>query len=101
MKQNSPGSLTACILKSLKSEEMCSELDQALLTQNRSETRRKDETEYWDYKEDLDVDNPVDVAKLAKWVLAFHNSKGGALFIGISNRYAVVGVPKGQICDTK
>ena len=93
-------SLSAAIVKSLKSGEMCLELESALLVQDRSKARRKDETEYWDYKEELNIENPEELTKLIKYVLAFHNSQGGVLFVGISKDYKAVGVPRRQICDT-
>lgn len=70
-----------------------------LLDQNQTKAKNKTETEYWDYKEDFDFSNNIDVAKLAKKVLAFHNSKGGILVYGINDEFSVVGYPKAKIPD--
>lgn len=93
-------SLTASIIDSLNEGEMSPKFEELLLTSDKTQVRQKDETEYWDYKEDIDVANPIAVAKLAKLVLGFHNSKGGALIYGISNSYRVVGIYEHQILDS-
>jgi Putative DNA-binding domain/NB-ARC domain len=96
-----PKSLRVCIIESLQQGEMCKNLDEVLLERNNSHVNQKDETEYWDYKEDLDLQNPNKVAQLAKWVLGFHNSKGGAIIIGVTNSdYKVVGIHENKILDT-
>ncbi len=62
-------SLRACIIESLQQGEMSPNLETALLAQNRSQVNQKDETEYWEYKEDLDLNNPIKVAQLNKTTL--------------------------------
>jgi predicted transcriptional regulator len=96
----SPPSLSSCIVKSLKEREMTSDLPVALLNKNRTEVLKHDETEYWDYKVQLRLDNPFEVAKLAKRVLGFHNSKGGVLIIGVDDDYNAVGIPESNVLDT-
>jgi Putative DNA-binding domain/NB-ARC domain len=64
------------------------------------EVNQKDETEYWDYKEDLDLENPLTVAKLAKWILAFHNANGGVIIVGVSNDYKALGIHENRVLDT-
>ncbi len=93
-------SLRACIIESLRQGEMSPDLEAALLAQNRSQVNQKDETEYWDYKEDIDLDNPIKVAQLAKWVLGFHNSKGGAIIVGVANDFRVTGIYESRVTDT-
>ncbi len=93
-------SLSSCIVKSLKEREMVSELSVSLLNKSRTEALRHDETEYWDYKETIDLNNPIEIARLAKRVLAFHNCKGGVIIYGVKDDYHVSGVTPGQTLDT-
>lgn len=92
-------SLSGCIVKSLKEREMASDLASLLLSKNRTEILRRNETEYWDYKETIDLDNPLELARLAKRVLAFHNSKGGVIIYGVRDNYDVTGVPPSKTLD--
>jgi len=92
-------SLSASIIESLKLGEMSFYFENSLLS-NKKQVIHKDETEYWDYKEDIDFTNPIDVAKTAKRVLGFHNSKGGVLIYGITNDYKVNGIQKNKVYDT-
>lgn len=92
--------LSSCVVKSLKDREMVPELASSLLTKDKQEAVRRDETEYWDYKEIVDLDNPLEVARLAKRVLAFHNSKGGIIVFGIKDNYTVTGIPAGRVLDS-
>ncbi|MDX6445954.1 MAG: LuxR family transcriptional regulator, glucitol operon activator [Blastocatellia bacterium] len=78
---------------------MTSDLASALLDHNRTEILRHDETEYWDYKETIDFENPLEVARLAKRVLAFHNCRGGAIIYGVKNNYDVPGIAPGKTLD--
>jgi hypothetical protein len=93
-------SLSSCIVQSLKEREMVAQLPDALLSHNRSQTLRHDEGEYWDYKEQLRLESSIEVARLAKRVLGFHNAKGGVLVIGVDDNYRVLGVPESQAVDT-
>lgn len=78
---------------------MAADLPSALLSKNRTEILRRDETEYWDYKETIDLDNPLELARLAKRVLAFHNNRGGAMIYGVKDNYDVSGVAPGKTLD--
>jgi hypothetical protein len=93
-------SLSACILESLRRGEMSAEFARALLNDSRTYVVHKDETMYWDYKETIDLENPIEVAKLAKRVLGFHNAKGGVLVYGVADNYVVKGIYSKQIVDT-
>ncbi len=94
-----PTSLSSCIVKSLKEREMTAELASVLLSKNRTEILRRDETEYWDYKETIDLENPLEIARLAKRVLAFHNSRGGVIIYGVRDNYDVLGIAPGKTLD--
>ncbi len=94
-----PTSLSSYIVKSIKEREMIGGFASALLNKNRTETLRHDETEYWDYKETIDLENPIEIARLAKRVLAFHNSRGGAIIYGVKDNYDVSGVAIGKTVD--
>lgn len=96
----SPLNLSSCIIKSLKEREMTSGFAEALLTKDRTEALRHDECDLWDYKVQLRLDNPFEVAKLAKQVLGFHNSKGGVLIIGVDDEYSAIGVTEANVLDT-
>jgi hypothetical protein len=92
--------LSGSIVESLKAGEMISALPDCLLSRNRTRVLRHDETEYWDYKRELYLDTPSSIARVAKDILAFHNTKGGVLIIGIDDRFRAAGVPKTSVLDT-
>jgi hypothetical protein len=60
----------------------------------------QDEGEYWDYKEQLEINDPRHKAELARDVLGFANGKGGALIFGVSKDYKVTGVSDSALPDT-
>jgi len=93
-------SLTSRIVRSLGQREMAKDLPDALLSKNRTEVLHHDETDYWDYKERLELENPLDVVRFAKDVLAFHNSKGGAIIVGVNDDFDAVGIPRSKVLDT-
>lgn len=93
-------SLSSCIAESLRLGEMVPHLPSALLNYNRTQAERSDETDYWDYKELIDFDNPVGVARLAKDVLGFHNARGGMLVVGVTDKFRAPGVSDSQILDS-
>lgn len=64
------------------------------------ECRVRDEGQYWDFKQLVELRSPVEKAELARDVLAFSNWRGGALIYGITDDYKVVGVPKSSVIDT-
>src|SRR5689334_2983316 len=100
MKGIRPPTLASAIAESLKHGEMMQWLADALLVPDHTKVRIRDEGDYWDYKENINLSNPIDVAKLAKRLLSFHNAKGGAIVIGIDDAYSVTGFPKSQVADT-
>ena len=58
------------------------------------------ESQNWDFKRELDLQDNRHVAKLAKHVLAFHNASGGAIFVGVDEAsWNIVGVPRTSICE--
>lgn len=93
-------SLTACIIESLKRREMVRELEAVLVLPNRTQVYQKDETEYWDFKEDIDLESPLKIALLAKWLLGFHNAKGGVIIFGVSDDFHIPGVHESKLPDT-
>lgn len=93
-------SLSGCIIDSLKHGEMAVELPSALLSADHSKLLHRDETDYWDYKVELNLDDPVAVARLAKDVLGFHNHRGGMLAIGVANNHRIPGIPSAHVKDT-
>ncbi len=94
-------SLAAAINSSLRTGAMNPDFINHLLTRDKMRAKNKNETEYWDYKETIDVSSPEDVAKLAKRVLGFHNNKGGAIIYGISDDFIVRGISANQLLDSK
>lgn len=94
-------SLSAAITATLKKWSLDPSFESELLTKDRTKAKNRNENEWWDYKEMLDIRNPVDVGKLARHVLAFHNARGGAICIGIDNKYVVKGVVASDAVDTK
>jgi hypothetical protein len=71
--------LGTCIIKSLRLGQMDSDLAGALLTAERNKVRHRTEDRYWDYKEELLLNDPYKTAEFAKDVLAFHNTDGGVI----------------------
>lgn len=94
-------SLAAVITASLKKMAMDSAFEAELLTKDKTKAKNRNEGQWWDYKEQLEVSNPFGIAKLARHVLAFHNAKGGAICIGIDDNYVVKGIPASDAVDTK
>jgi hypothetical protein len=93
--------LNSCIIKSLQSGQMHPELPAALLTPHRNKVRNRSETPYWDYKRELALQDPFQTAEFAKDVLAFHNTNGGLIAVGVTNDYAVSGVSSQSVFDLK
>jgi len=79
---------------------MLPELASILLEDNSRKVRFKNETEFWDYKEFIDLDNPLEAAQLAKDILGFHNSKGGVVILGVNDSFLVKGISSSLILDT-
>jgi len=79
---------------------LAASFEHALISHDRTQVRHQDEAEFWDYKEGLDLENPNDIARLAKWMLGFHNAKGGVIIVGVSNDYKVKGMHDSKIIDT-
>ncbi len=77
------------------------DLPSTLLTQERNKIRVRGEDRHWDYKEKLSLDDAYAVAEFAKDVLAFHNTDGGVIIVGVTNKYAAHGVPSGTILEKK
>ncbi|WP_077003206.1 ATP-binding protein [Variovorax sp. KK3] len=94
-------SLSTAITASLKKWALDPAFEVELLTKDRTKAKNRNEGEWWDYKEMLDISKDTDVSKLARHVLAFHNAKGGAICIGIDNKYVVKGVLAADAVDTK
>jgi hypothetical protein len=93
-------SLSGCIVQSLRMREMVELLPDALLSENRTQILHHDEGDYWDYKEELNLDNPIETARFVKDVLGFHNAKGGVLIVGVTDDYRVAGIAPSQTRDT-
>lgn len=94
-------SLAAAISASLKRMSMDPAFEAELLTKDKTKAKNRNEGQWWDYKEELDVSNAMGAAKLARHVLAFHNASGGAICIGIDNKYVVKGIQSADALDTK
>lgn len=94
-------SLAAVITASLKTMAMDPAFETELLTKDKTKAKNRNEGQWWDYKEELQVSSPFGIAKLARHVLAFHNAKGGAICIGIDDKYVVKGIPASDAVDTK
>jgi hypothetical protein len=92
--------LSSSIVQSLKMREMGPSLINALLSAGRNKVLHRDETDYWDYKRELRLETPSEIARTAKDVLAFHNTKGGLLVVGVDDDYRVPGIPKSHVLDT-
>lgn len=93
--------LSGTIVETLKKREMLPYFAESLLNYNGTQVLQRDETDLWDYKERIDLDNPYEVAQLAKHILGFHNAKGGVLIVGVSDSFRVVGVPSSAVPDSK
>lgn len=94
-------SLSAAIAASLKQLAMAPTFESELLTKDKTKAKNRNEGQWWDYKEELDVSQALGVAKLARHVLAFHNAKGGAICIGIDDKFVVKGIQASDAVDTK
>ena len=77
------------------------DLPAVLLTQERNKVRVRGEGRHWDYKERLPLADPYAVADFAKDVLAFHNTSGGVIIVGVTDKYAAHGVSSSTILDKK
>ena len=77
------------------------DLPSALLTQQRNKVRVRGEDRHWDYKEKLSLADPYAVSEFAKDVLAFRNTDGGVIIVGVTDNYAAPGVPSSTILDKK
>jgi hypothetical protein len=71
----------------------------ALLNPARNRALNRAESRYWDYKVELHLTDPYRIAEFAKDVLAFHNTEGGLIIVGIADSYAVLGVSENTILD--
>lgn len=94
-------SLAAAITASLKKMAMDQAFETELLTKDKTKAKNRNEGQWWDYKEEFEINSSFGVAKLARHVLAFHNAKGGAICIGIDDKYVVKGIPASDALDTK
>ncbi|MBB5402667.1 ATP-binding protein [Paraburkholderia youngii] len=94
-------SLSAAIAASLKTMTMAPAFEAELLTKDRTKAKNRNEGVWWDYKEIVDLSKDADVSKLARHVLAFHNANGGAICVGIDNKFNVRGVSTNDAADTK
>ncbi len=92
--------LAGCIVHSLKTREMSPDLAGALLSSDGKRVLRHDETEYWDYKEQISLDSPQGVASFVKDVLGFHNAHGGVLIVGVSDDFRALGLSRQRVLDT-
>ena len=77
------------------------DLPAALLTQERNKVRVRGEDRHWDYKEKLPLNDAYAVSEFAKDVLAFRNTDGGVIIVGVTDKYAAHGVPDSSILDQK
>src|SRR6266700_1250277 len=72
----------------------------ALLTPEKNKVRNRSEGTYWDYKEALLLSEKPRIAELAKDIVAFHNTNGGAIIVGVTKDYSVPGVAASTVIDT-
>lgn len=93
--------LHGTITLSLRTGEKSSGFDNALLTSDHTRVNHKHETELWDYKEALNLNDKIETAKLAKQVMAFHNNRGGCIIVGVRDDFSICGVRKTAVVDTK
>lgn len=89
--------LKNCINGSLNSCKMMSGIGKAIFNKSRSKIQCRSETIYWKYQENINFNSPNDIATLAKDILAFHNSIGGAIIFGVTSNYSIKGVADWQI----
>ena len=95
-----PHTLKTCILETIRYSSLHLQFESVLLTNDKTHARNKNETEFWDYKEDIDLNSPEELAKLASRILGFHNSQGGCIVFGINKNYVVNGYYKHKILDS-
>jgi hypothetical protein len=93
--------LSSAIIQSLRRGQMHPDLPSALLTQERNKVRVRGEDRHWDYKEKLSLADAYAVAEFAKDVLAFHNTDGGVIIVGVTDKYAANGISAASILDKK
>ena len=93
--------LSSAIVQSLRMGQMHPDLAAALLTQQRNKVRVRGEDRYWDYKEELNLADAYAVAEFAKDILAFHNTDGGVIIVGVTDKYAANGITSSSILDKK
>jgi len=98
-KPMTPLTLSGAIVESLKTRNKC-ELSKCPLDPQPYGALRRDETEYWDYKRELYLDTPTKIKRLAKDVLAFHNTKGDVIIVGVDDDYYVPGIARAHVLDT-
>jgi hypothetical protein len=55
----------------------------------------------WDYKRELILNDKAEAAEFARDVLAFHNTDGGVIVVGVTNQYKVSGIATVFVLDTK
>jgi hypothetical protein len=77
------------------------DLPAALLAQERNKVRVRTEDRHWDYKEKLSLADSYAIAEFARDVLAFHNTDGGVIIVGVTDNYAAHGVSSNSILDKK
>jgi len=93
--------LSSCIIKSLRLRQMEPDLPRALLSQDKTRAQNRTENRYWDYKEQLELDDVYQISEFAKDVLAFHNTEGGAIVVGITDKFIAKGISASAILDTR
>ena len=93
--------LSSAIVQSLRAGQMHPDLPAALLTQERNKVRVRGEDRHWDYKEKLNLIDAYAIAEFAKDLLAFHNTDGGVIIVGVTDKYAAHGVPSSSILEKK
>lgn len=93
------------IIESLKHSEMVPYFKDVLYSTNKYNNPKiivRDEGEYWDFKQDFTLNDDQQIASLAKDVLAFHNTNGGAIIFGIEDKtHHISGLYQSQIVDRK
>jgi hypothetical protein len=96
----SPPILSSTILKSLQLSDVHPDLPVALLIPDQTRARNRTEGKYWDYKESLHLNTRHEIAEFVRDVVAFHNTEGGMLAIGITNDYIARGITANEISDS-
>ncbi len=95
-------SLSRVVVQSLQDRSVQRAVSGLLLDPTKSRVRPEvEEGLYWDFKSKalLDLSNPHNLCKLAKTAAAFHNARGGFVFIGIEDSGVVDGVTASSIPD--